>query len=229
MDLIDLENLAGLPRRFMDELNKNKEVFMRFDSFEKIEQNNDIHFLVEQIDEFCNKNLVVGFHYTRAIKNDILKNGLLIRTGKKIRNEFIKMHGSLFSKNEINVILEAWERSFDKQDEEVRDNRICFNFTKNGLKNGGAELLLKYYGGEQVYSSIYQIPEIENKLSKIGTSLIIQCRLMPSEINTFTEYPWGKIAVSSYHRLQNINASVFDQDGYQTCSVNAINIELIEI
>jgi hypothetical protein len=229
MELIDLEKLIGLSPRFLEQLDKNKDLFMRFDSFERIEQDDDIHFLIEQINDYCNNNLILGYHYTRALENDILKNGLLIRTGSEIRNEFIKNHHSIFSKSEIDEILNAWECSFDKQDEEVRDNRIWFNFTKDALKNGGAELLLKYYGGEQVYAPIYQINGIGSKLSKIGVPLIVKCRLKPQEITTFSEYSWGKIAVSSYHRLQNLEALVFDQDGYQTCSVSSTDIKLIKI
>jgi len=229
MELVDFENLIGLSPRFLEQLDKKKDLFMRFDSFERIEQDDDIHFLIEQIDDYCNNNLIVGYHYTRALENDILKNGLLISTGSVIRDRFIKNHHSLFSKSEIDVILNTWERCFDKDDEEVRDNRIWFNFTKNALGNGGAELLLKYYGGEQVYAPIYQIKGIGSKLRKIGVPLIVKCRLRPQRITTFTEHPWGKIAVSSYHRLQNLEAFVFDQDGYQTCSVSSTDIELIKM
>lgn len=229
MDLIDLEKLIGLSPRYLEQLDKRKDLFAGSDSFERINVDDDIHFLIEQIDDYCNNNLILGYHYTRALENGILKNGLLVRTGSEIRNEFIKNHQSIFSKSEMDEILNAWERSFDKQDEEVRDNRIWFNFTKNALKNGGAELLLKYYGGEQIYAPIYQIKGIGNKLRKIGVPLIVKCILKPQGITTSTEYPWGKIAVSSYHRLQNLEALVFDQDGYQTCNVSATDIELIKI
>ena len=103
-----------------------------------------------------------------------------------------------------------------------------FNFTKDALKDSGAELLLKYYGGEQVYFPIFQLPEFGKKLEKIGVPMILRCTLNPNDINTFIEFPWGKIAVSIYHRKVNPEAHQIDQDGYQNIGVSPENIEIIE-
>ncbi|HUX95063.1 MAG TPA: hypothetical protein VMV47_04960 [Bacteroidales bacterium] len=96
------------------------------------------------------------------------------------------------------------------------------------MKNDGAELLLSYYGGEQVYFPLFELPNIGEKLKNIGIPMILKCTLNPNDINTFIEYPWGKITVSSYHRIKNPDAIVVDQDGYQKVGVNPENIEIIK-
>lgn len=42
------------------------------------------------------------------------------------------------------------------------------------------------------------------------------------------ENPWGRIAVSTYHRLLNPDAFQEDQDGYQNVNVKPQDIEIIE-
>lgn len=115
-----------------------------------------------------------------------------------------------------------------KKDSESRDYRIYFNFTKNALSNKGAELLLKYYGGEQIYFPLFNLPVINEKLEKIGKPMILKCILEPREIKTLIQNPWGKIIVSSYHKTLNPNASVVDQDGYLKSAVLSKNIEIID-
>lgn len=121
-----------------------------------------------------------------------------------------------------------WEIYFTKDQMKARDNRIFFNFTQDSLNDLRAEPALSNFGGEQVHMPIQSFRCIGDKLKKMGRPLIIKCKLNPKVINTFIENPWGQIAVSSYHRLQNPNAATIDQDGYQTVNVPPENIEIIE-
>ena len=112
---------------------------------------------------------------------------------------------------------------------------IFFNFTEDALHNGGAEDLLNHYGGEQVPICFCQPPlfiqggtnkqcSICKKLSQIGEPLLVRCSLDPKIVNTFTENPWGKILVSSFHVEVNSEAYRIDQDGYIKEPVSAQNI-----
>lgn len=69
------------------------------------------------------------------------------------------------SLEEIAAIKAAWASYFNDNLQSTRDNTIWFNFTRYALSNGGADLLLKYYGGEQVYFCIDDIPGVGEKLS----------------------------------------------------------------
>lgn len=226
--IISLENLDGFPDYFFKRLAKFDNLFEQFEFLENFETNEGIHNLIIEINDYCLRNKIVGFHFTNAIEKNILDQGLAIRTGKEIRESFIKNHFHLFTKDEQNKILIEWKKEFDESDVKSRDNRIFFNFTKHALYNRGAELLLRYYGGEQVYFPLYKIPQIGQKLENIGEPMILKCTLDPNEINTFIEYPWGKIIVSSYHRTKNLNAYLVDQDGYQRVDVSKDNVEIIK-
>lgn len=74
---------------------------------------------------------------------------------------------------------------------------------------------------------LQELKDIGTKIKEIGTPMIIKCVLNPNNLNTFYEYPWGRIAVSTYHSLLNVEALRDDQDGYQSVNVKPENIEII--
>ncbi len=226
---IDLDSLFGLPLEFQNRLRALDYLFIESNFLENFENNADVKKLISDLNEFCLKNRVIGYHYTRAFPNDFKEKGMLSRTGNVIREEFKKRHFHLFSKKEQIQITEEWYKSFGKDDNENRDNRIFFNFTLSALNWKSAELLLKYYGGEQVYAPIYRLPGIGKKLCKIGEPLILKCDLNPNDIKTYIINPWGKIIMSSYHRTKNSEAHTIDQDGNQKVRVKAENIEIIKL
>lgn len=225
--VVNLDNLNGLPLEFVKRLSVFDEIFRNSNYFEDYENNADIKRLTIEIDKFCQTNKIIGYHYTNAIKEDILQNGLLVRNGEDIRNAFVERQFHLFTEEEQVTILKTWKDYFGETAIKYRDNLIFFNFTLDGLQNSGADLLLHYYGGEQVYFPLYRQPQIGEKLKKIGTPMILKCILNPKNIKTFWENPWGRIAVSSYHRLKNKDAYVEDQDGFQQTAVKPENIEII--
>lgn len=226
--VIDLENLDGISEVIINRLKRFDSLFTDCECLENYYDNDDILQLIIDIDDYCLKNRIIGYHYTNAIENDILEKGIILRNGKEIRNDFITRHFHLFTKSEQNRIIQKWNEYFDEDDVNCRDNIVFFNFTKTALFNGGAELLLNYYGGEQIFLPIYEEPKIGDKLKKIGIPMILKCILNPNDINTFIEYPWGKIVISSYNRIKNPNACVVDQDGYQRCEVKPDKIEIIK-
>jgi hypothetical protein len=225
----NFENLSGLPKDFIKRLKLHDSLFIQNNFLENIEDDESIHQLIIEIDNYCLDNKIIGYHYTNGNEYDFLEKGLIIRSGKEIRQDFVKENFHLFSKEEQDLILRKWKERFDEEESEKRDNCLFFNFTLGAIKDGGAELLLSYYGGEQVYFPIFQLPIIGEKLKNIGIPIILKCTINPKEINTFIVYPWGKIAVSSYHRKVNRTAYLVDQDGYQKVSVNPENIEIIYI
>ncbi|MDD4226892.1 MAG: hypothetical protein PHU98_10945 [Mariniphaga sp.] len=228
MTVINLGNLNGIPKKFLKELKKYDSLFYQEEFLENLLSEEPINDIVVRINEFCEDNIVIGFHYTRAIPEEITKMGLICRTGKEIRNTFMSNWGHLFTDEEKVKITNTWDSYFDMDSQENRDNILFFNFTTYALCNGGAERLLENFGGEQVYMPIESIKDIGEKIKSIGNPMILKCRLTPKDINTFYENPWGRIAVSTYHRLVNPEAHQDDQDGYQSVNVAPENIEIIK-
>ena len=227
MHVVDFENLNGLSQDFIKSLKSYDEIFAQLKSIEQLDDD-EFHQLIMDIDDFCFENRIIGYHYTNAIKNDILGKGIIIRTGEEIRQNFIQRHFHLFTKGEQNRILFEWQKWFDEEDAQRRDSIICFDFTTGALKNGGADDLLSYYGGEQVYLPFIELPHIGEKLKNIGTPMILKCILNPSDIHTYTQYPWGKLTVSSYHKLKKPDACLLEPSAYQEIGVNPENIEIIK-
>lgn len=230
MKVINLDNLEGLPQQFIDELSKWEDNFKDTDYLDDLLELSDFEILIVKIDRFCLHNTIFGYHYTRANPEQIKTNGLLSRKGVEIRETFLDSYSNLFSISELESIKNQWLLNFGHtEQQEIRDNKIFFNFTLKEFGTLGSAPLLKYFGGEQIYWPLHELDGIREKLEGLGIPMIVKCVLKPSELSTFTQFPWGKIAASTYHSLKNQNACRFDQDGYQTTSVSPSNIELIEL
>jgi hypothetical protein len=228
MSVINLSNLNGIPIKFLQELEKQDYLFYQNEFLENLLDVDSINDIIVKINEFCESNTIIGFHYTRVIPEEISKKGLICRTGKEIRRTFMSNWGYLFTDEEKIKITNTWDSYFSMHSQQGRDNILFFNFTTYALYNGGAQRLLQNYGGEQVYMPIESIDCISQKIKNIGIPLILKCKLNPKDLNTFCENPWGNIAVSTYHRLVNPEAHQDDQDGYQSVNVDPQNIEIIK-
>ncbi|MEH6550088.1 MAG: hypothetical protein V7744_08900 [Pseudomonadales bacterium] len=229
---IDLSKPNLLPNDFVVALRAIKDLCKKYTFSEKLVEHKDVLPLVRSLDNFCMNGSIIGYHFTRAIKENIEKNGLLIRSGDEIRNGFICENGYLFTDKEQRFLQERWSRYFTPGQNNARDNKIFFNFTSSALRDGGAENLLGLYGGEQVGMCFEMGHPIGEKLANIGQPLVIRCALKPKELNTFIEYPWGKILVSSFHKTINSEAYIIDQDGYQFVPVspnNIVDIAVLEV
>jgi hypothetical protein len=217
--IIDPTKPLDLPTQFVRRLNAIDELCREHEFSENLVEIGEVSILVRDIDAYCCENDIVGIHYTRAIPDSIKSQGLLIRSGSEIRNTFLAEHSHRFTSDEISLIKERWGSYFTGNQCSARDNRIFFNFTESALENGGAEYLIGLYGGEQVAMCFEFDDPIGIKLSEIGDPLIVRCALDPSNVDTFIEFPWGKILVSSYHLSINPEAYGIDQDGYQNIAV----------
>src|SRR5690606_19486350 len=118
------------------------------------------------------------------------------------------------------------DEEFGKDGNELRDYIVNFVFT---LNNGGIDEFIFYYGGEQVYLPIYEIPSIGDKLKGIGTPKILKCVLNPNDIIRVNLIPFGKVAVSTYHRSINLDAMTFDVTVDIKKDIHPDNIEIIKL
>jgi hypothetical protein len=227
--IIDLTKPLDLPEEFVRRLSAIDALCHGHKFSEKLVELIEVSSLVRDIDAYCCERKVIGIHYTRAVSSQIQDQGLLVRSGSEIRSSFLAEHSHRFTFEEIDLIKKRWASYFTGNQCSARDNRIFFNFTESALGTGGAEYLIGLYGGEQVAMCFEFNDPIGTKLAQIGEPLIVRCALDPSEINTFLEYPWGKILVSSYHLSLNPDAYDIDQDGYQNIAVSPENIVEIKV
>lgn len=226
MGLIDFENISSLPDIYLKKMTELSDIFKQIEHIEEVEP--EIYELIYDIDQYCKKGLVVGYHFTRASAESITNRGLLIRNGNEIRQHFLDEYGHVFSPEETIRIKNLWENYFTIPDCEGRDGKVFFNFTLNALKNRGAYYLLNYFGGEQIHFPLTELGIISSKIASLGEPLIVRCRLKPENIYVPMHEPWGKIAVSAFHRAINEAAMIVDQDGYQVIPVGPDDLEVIK-
>ena len=223
---LNLEDPDCLPAELLDQLRSCDELLESSQHLEGLISEPSIDHALTAINDFCLRNKIVGYHYTRAIADDILTSGLQPRTGDEIRRGFTERFGYLFTNIQLAEIQRCWSEYYTPPMQHSRDGRIYFNFTRKALGTGGSELLLGLYGGEQIYFAIDHLPGVHEILSSLGEPLIVKCSLSPSNIATYIDRPWAQIVVSSYHRRLNPQAIQIDQDGTQSVAVGPNDIEL---
>lgn len=229
MKILNLCTLAGFPSFFFEEMEKHTELLLNTEFSDELVENPVFQELIERITEFSKDCNIIGYHYTRANKEDILKEGLKSRSGHEIRETFLSRYSGLFTVEELETIKKLWDAYFNRIMVESRDHRIFFNLTTTALFDGGAEPLLKYYGGEQVYMPLQRESSIAHKIHGIGAPLLIKAILDPKQLCNFYEYDIAKIAISSYHRQLCRDTTQYDQDAYQRESVFPNQIEIIDL
>lgn len=212
MNAVDLQRPELLPEIFRKQLDSIEPLCKNEEFSENLVQHPDVKNVVIALNTYCMQRKVLGIHYTRAIRADIEQNGLLIRTGAEIREEFIQRFGSRFEAAELKQLHGLWSSHQMKQAAK-RDSMLWFNFTLNALGSSDSDYLLGMYGGEQIHMGIELGTPIGKKLASIGEPIIVKCALDPLKVRTFIENPWGKILVSSFHLSVEPNAFRIDQDG----------------
>ena len=229
MKILNLCTLAGFPPFFFEEMEKHTELLLNTEHEDELVENSAFQDLIERITEFSKDCKIIGYHYTRANKDDIIKVGLKSRTGQEIRETFLSRYGNLFTSEELDTIKNAWKAYFNKNMIFCRDYRIFFNLTTTALFDSGAEPLLQYYGGEQVYMPLKGFPSIANKIQNIGIPLLIKATLDPSRLKLFDYEDIAQVAISSYHHLLRPDASRCDRDIYQNEPISPNQIEVVDI
>ena len=218
--IIDLAKPFELPSEYRQRLYGIEKICRTVQSSDELFEKGAVLNLAQDLGEFCYKNRVVGVHFTRAIRQEILDQGLLVRTGSEIRGRFLKQHSSKLTQNQVVLLQERWAAYFTSQQISSRDNSIFFNFTEEALEIGGAENLNGMYGGEQIHMCVELDEPLGKALANIGEPLVVYCALDPQHICGVYEEVLGRILVSSFHL--HINPEIWreDTDAWQTVPVN---------
>ncbi len=212
MGIVDLQRPDLLPKELILLLSSIVSQCLDEKFSEELVQHPEVNKIAIELDHYCMQRQVWGIHYTNAIRSDIEKNGLLIRTGAEIRADFLQRFGHMFEEDEINWLQSLWS-SHQARQSDTRDSMLWFNFTLDAYGSRGSEYLLGMYGGEQVHMGVELDTPIGKKLASIGEPLIVKCALNPQEVKCSIDYPWGKILVSSFHLSISPEACRIDLDG----------------
>lgn len=203
---IRLDSVAQMPPEILRYLLQFGSVFSACEYIEQVLKNSYLEEIAAELDRLCVRNGVIGYHFTRAIPEDIASRGLELPIGARRRSDFLVTHGHLFSAAQREWICRMWEDYFDALQTRGRDGRIWFAFTLDALSNGGAHPLLMNFGGEAVYMPLADDKEIAAILQTIGQPLVVECELKPEKLSTIWQNSWGRTWLSSYHVTVNPRA-----------------------
>lgn len=209
---IDLESLAGFPSELQAELAPFERRMRRADFLDDLFEHPVGATVVRELDRICVENGVVGHHFTRASRVSIGRDGLVLRSGAEWRSAFMQDHGERFSVEQRKAIEEAWGGYFTREQTNARNGWIWLTATRVPLVDGGADRLLRYFGGEAVYMPLTRMLPVATILAEIGEPLVVAVAMNASEMRVFDEFPWGKAWLSSYHRTLDPRAHRIDWD-----------------
>jgi len=215
-----------MPARARETLGARRAILQERQYLEQVIEDPVLRKLAADLDSVCQAEGVVGYHFTRAERGEIETRGLLARTGGERRRDFLASYGQRFTKPQLQRIQRRWSEYFDSEMNRVRDGRVWFSFTIEPLRDGGAERLLSYYGGEVVFMPLTEDEDedVAEILRGIGEPLVVECALDAGLLHTFSDAPWGRVWLSSHHVAVNPEAVRFDVDAYQKVSVEPARI-----
>ncbi|WP_337171756.1 hypothetical protein [Gemmatimonas aurantiaca] len=221
---IDLCSAESIPKPLTERLRAFDQRLRRSEFLDSLLEEDSLVEIVRDLDEVCEAERVIAYHFTRADPRLIHEHGLLACSGAERRESFIATYGHLFTEQQLARIREIWQSYFNGAQNHARDGRVWFNLTLQALKNGGADRLLSHFGGEVVYMPLTSEYGVSRVLNSLGEPLVVKCDLDTSRARTFTEFPWGKTWLSAYHRTLNTNAHPMDWDCYlpETLTPNQI-------
>jgi hypothetical protein len=209
---IDLRNPSAIPPRLISDLKSFNSRLAREEFLDPLLEDSRFLAIARELNDLCEREGVVGFHFTRSFSEKIKSEGLRSSTGAEWREAFLHEHGARFTADQVDRIKRVWAGYFDTQQDQARDRRVWFNLTINALTDGGAHRLLAHFGGEVVYMPLCSDEEMAQILCQIGRPLVVECDLDTSKLSTFGDNPWSQVLLSSYHRTINSDAYVFDRD-----------------
>ncbi len=222
--VINLSNPKQIPDEYSFILKNHRNAFLENEHLDKLLNIPEISLVADKLNSLCSLSSILGYHYTRAEKSSILAKGLEIRNGQERREFFLKEYGNRFTEALQERIKLAWDDYFDHMQEKSRNGRIWFSAIEIHPSDEEVHRLLKYFGGESIYMPLTKDKEIAEILTKIGEPLVIKCKLKPNRLSAYSDRPFGKTWLSSYHIAENPQASRLSWDLSSEYNVPASDI-----
>lgn len=116
------------------------------------------------------------YHYTRANRESIEKNGLIARNKDEVRAKFINDFSSELSSNLLGYFNSIWKSETCDSNFVVDSNQSIWFVSKRPNENcGGIKPLVSMYGGEVISMCADSNDDAEVFLKSIGEPLEIVC------------------------------------------------------
>lgn len=203
---IDLGDPASLPPEFSARLQRFDSVFRRCEYADSLTDDAGVKAVADDLEKFLRGQAVIGYHCTREPASGYFQqHGLRLLDLEAHQGEFLSRFGSHFTSAEVAEIRDAWQKHFVVgRQAKHREGMLWFCLTKATAYSQGAEVFLKFFGGEAVFMPLKRHATVAEKLGQLGTPAVVSVRLPPGAPS-----PHRSLAlplISAYHRMRRPDA-----------------------
>ena len=97
----DLARPDEIPSAIRSSLDRYANIFRRAEFLEQVLEEDALPRIAEDLNGLCNRDGVVGYHYTRGFSESIAAKGLIAQTGDERRRKFLLEFGDRFSDSQL--------------------------------------------------------------------------------------------------------------------------------
>ena len=230
---VRLDHVKWIPRSIRADLARHRSDFERSPYADHIQAEPWFEQMANALQEIAARRDVIAFHCCREVEpGEIATRGLRVLEGNgdSHRAEFLERLGHLFPQSDREQMkrdfAQVWAgQSFSRG----RENKLCFALAHPRHWGGGADDLLRIYGGEAIYATWGRAGTIVDKLRTIGMPAVVHFRISVDAIHTWMRAPVaGRTALWAWHRRLRPDVSGYWAEGYMLESVASEHVVKVE-
>jgi hypothetical protein len=165
----------------------------------------------------CYRSGLIGYHCTKEKYPGFFREHGLEPTEPERRIEaFLDEFGGLLSENKLREVRTKFDEWLSQRGQmRGRRDKVWFCLTRNAVVGPGTERFFRYYGGEIIYWPFSgRDGEVEALLESIGSPVVVELSLDPSELEYFGDWNLAKSMLSYYGLSVNPSFNPHDIEGY---------------
>jgi hypothetical protein len=182
--------------------------------------------VLEEIEEYVAKTPLAAYHCTKQLpEHPFAATGLRVLNfdehHAQIRNQ-LRNHKlftpTLFKK------LDKRLREWRKHNSEHREKMLWVCVDRKLVFDPGAESFFKYFGGEAVYFSVMEDPELGPVFEQLGEPIVVEMRIASRDLQVTQELAFARTLVSHFANSINPEFFIEGREGYLSKAVGQRDI-----
>jgi hypothetical protein len=216
---IKVDDINTWPKDILDALGSSgiRRHFERAKSVEGVYNISDIRAIGSDLVKRCYESKLIGYHCTKEKHPGFFKeHGLELTDPERKVTAFLEEFGTQFSESKLGEVKRKFADWLDWAEQMMsRRGKIWFCLTRNAVMEPGTEMFFKYYGGEIIYWPFAdRDTEVEALLERIGSPVVIELALDPSQLQYFGDDNLASSMLSYYGVSVNPSFNAYNIEGY---------------
>lgn len=187
---IQLEFPNFLPRDIYEELISLDWAFKSATHLDAALNHQSVREIEQKIETYLQENSIQAYHCTREpCAGFFAKNGLRLTNLRAHQEEFLRLHGNIFTAEERQALKQGWNQHFLQDPSAMvgRNNMVWVSLSRPTHPGDGTDRFLEYFGGEAIYWPFIhgEFPAIAAKLNSIGSPVIVELSIPGRDLKSF--------------------------------------------